>query len=96
MKRPDYYLQTIADLNDSRQLPAKIKIGNNEKQLTKEQIEKHFHSIENYTRKMDNKQDYTNLLCRAMDFELIQDYQSAIEDYTKYRDKTRFMDRLFQ
>ena len=83
LKRPEYYSQAIADLNGSGKLPAKLKIGNDEKQLSKEQIDEHFQSIEKY-KKLDNiSNDHVSLLCRAIDFDLIQDYQSAIEDYNR-------------
>lgn len=88
MKKTNYFVQEIVDINTKRKLPEKIKLGNNDSQLSKEQIEKHFNAIESKTRALKNEGDFILYLSRALDFEMIQDYQSAIEDYGKAIDFT--------
>ncbi|MCQ2194021.1 MAG: tetratricopeptide repeat protein [Paludibacteraceae bacterium] len=83
MKKTNYFVQEITEINAKRQLPKKIQIGNHDTQLSKEQIVEHFHAIEEKTMSIEKNSHYILYLSRAIDFEMIQDYQSAIEDYGK-------------
>ncbi|MBR4840966.1 MAG: tetratricopeptide repeat protein [Paludibacteraceae bacterium] len=81
MKKTNYFVQEIAEINAKHKLPQKIMIGNHDSQLGKEEIEKHFNAIEYKTKNSGEQGDFLLYLSRALDFEMIQDYQSAIEDY---------------
>lgn len=83
MKKTNHFVKEIADLNAKHRLPEKIHLGNSEAQLNKAEIEKHFKAIETKTQLLEKGSDFHLLLSRALDFEMIQDYQSAIEDYGK-------------
>ena len=85
VRRP-YFNKELNKLNKSKELPHVIEITNSELSLTKTQIEQHFASIESWTHRMDDNPSYIHLFGRANDFGLIQDYQSAIEDYNRAAD----------
>ena len=83
IKKVPYFNKELSKLNKSGELPHHLEITNSELPLSKTQIEKHFASIEAWTRKLDGNPHYLYFFGRANDFELIQDYQSAIEDYNR-------------
>ena len=84
VRRPVYYSALIDKVNSTLDLAWKIRATNSEASLNELQVKTHFRSIENYSKKIDEAADNANLYFgRGIDFMLIQDYASAIEDFDK-------------
>ena len=84
VNRPVYYSASIDKANNTLGLSWKIRATNSEVSLNELQVQTHFRSIENFSKKIDQSSDNANLYFgRGVDFMLIQDYASAIEDFEK-------------
>ena len=94
LRRTNYFYYRIDEYNKQRLLPSPLHFTVQEVPLTAELINKHFKSIDNISDKIDNiitigmthkdSIDASNLyFARAMEFALVQDYTSAIDDCTK-------------
>ena len=80
--RPIYYLSTIEKANNNLDLSWKIRATNSEAPLNELQVQTHFRSIENYSKLIDETSNKSNLYFgRGLDYMLIQDYGSAIENF---------------
>ena len=84
VKRAVNYHKFIDDLNRSNELPKRLYITNNESPLTEEQVNYHFALIDSHTSAIvaDSK-DAQRRFSRALDFYLVQDFGSSIEDLTQ-------------
>ena len=79
-----YYSKLIQDLNDSDVLPKALRLTNDEAPLNTLQIDEHFNSINNLSGKIGEDSLNAKLyFARAVDFMLVQDYQSSAEDFAK-------------
>ena len=84
VKKAVHYYAGIDSLNLSKQLPKPLKITNMESPLTEEQVRYHFALIDSHT--SDIVADPNNALkrfMRGMDFYLVQDFDSSIDDFTQ-------------
>jgi tetratricopeptide (TPR) repeat protein len=88
--KPDDIRQTnlfhpvIDSYNKSGKLKSKLKITCNEIPLTSELINRHFENINDASSKlMTNTNDADLYFARALEFALVQDFLSAIEDLNK-------------
>lgn len=79
-----YYNKEIQELNKKNVLSRKLIITNQEVPLDSTQIEIHFASINEYSRLIqDESKDPILYYARGLDFMMIQDISSAIEDFNK-------------
>ena len=82
VNRPVYYSSTVEKANNNLDLSWKIRATNSEASLNELQVQTHFRSIENYSKLIDETNDNANLYFgRGLDYMLIQDYVSAIDNF---------------
>lgn len=78
------FSRLVEDINSSGVLSKVVKLTNDETSLNSLQIEEHFNSINNLSEKIANDTlDAELYFARAIDFMLVQDYQSSIDDLAK-------------
>ena len=83
-KRAVHYYKYIDDLNRAGVLPKRLYITNMESPLTEEQVKFHFALIDTHTSAIvENPKDARTRFSRALDFYLVQDFASSIEDLTQ-------------
>ena len=81
VKRQVNYYKFIETLNNQKVLPSRLIITNEEAPLTEEQATKHFASIDEQTAAIvADPNDVNKRFARSLDFYLVQDFASAIED----------------
>lgn len=79
-----HYHKYIDDLNRSGALPKRLNITNMETPLTEEQVIFHFALVDAHTSAIvEDAKDPRKRFSRAMDFYLVQDFASSIEDLTQ-------------
>ena len=83
MRRTNYYHALVDELNRSELLPAALRFTGQEMALTAEMVNYHFDQITRLTQLMDNQPSAELYFARAMEFAVIKDYASAIDDCTK-------------
>lgn len=83
LRRTNYYHPLVDKLNKSEALPAALKFTNQELTLTAEMVDFHFSEIARLTRLMDERPSAILYFARAMEFAIIKDYASAVDDCTK-------------
>lgn len=92
LRRTNYYHPLIAQLNKSELLPAALRFTDQEIALTAEMVDFHFAEISRLSEYIDNHIDHTQaddnllpymFLARALEFAIVQDYTSAIDDCTR-------------
>lgn len=84
LRRFVYYSQLVDAINKKTVLPKKLRITNSEASLNELQIQEHFRSIDELSGKIANEPVNPDLYFgRAMDYMLVQDFASAIEDFKK-------------
>jgi tetratricopeptide (TPR) repeat protein len=84
LRRTNLYNVTVEDYNLYTPSYSPLRITNNETALTESTINVHFEKINEFSAKIDADADNANLYFqRALEFTLIQDYESAIDDFNK-------------
>lgn len=83
MRRTNYYHPLVEQINKAEMLPAALKFTSQELTLTAEMVDFHFSEIRRLTQLMDTRNDVALYLARAMEFAIIKDYASAVDDCTK-------------
>ena len=84
VKRAVHFYKYIEELNHSKLCPRPLKITNMEAPLTEEQVRFHFALIDSHTSDIvNNAQDAKVRFLRGLDFYLVQDFDSSIEDFTQ-------------
>lgn len=84
IRRTNLYHTVVDEYNKKRLLGAAIKITNNEIPLTSELVNTHFEVINSISSRLDNESFNADLyFYRAVEFALVQDFNSAIEDLNK-------------
>ncbi|MCD8030995.1 MAG: tetratricopeptide repeat protein [Bacteroides sp.] len=79
-----HYHKFIDDLNRSGALPLRLRITNMESPLTEQQVNTHFSLIDTHTATIvEHPANALARFMRAMDFYLVQDFASALEDLTQ-------------
>lgn len=75
-----YFEKTLSDFNRAGLLSRRLKVVCQEPMLDETQVQAHFTSIDNYSRIIAQGGTIISYFGRSLDFMLVQDYQSAIED----------------
>ena len=83
LRRTNYYHPLVDQLNQSEVMPAALKFTSQELTLTAEMVDYHFANINRLTMMMDEAPSAVLYLARAMEFAIIKDYASAVDDCTK-------------
>ena len=81
MRQNIYFERTLSDFNRSGLLSRRLKVVCQEPMLTEDQVTAHFQSINDYSSLLNYGGGATiTFFGRSLDYMLVQDYQSAIED----------------
>ena len=83
LRRTNYYHQLVDELNKAQDLPAALKFTAQELTLTAEMVDYHFANINRLTQSTDEAPTAILYLARAMEFAIIKDYASAVDDCTR-------------
>jgi len=84
IRRTNLFHLYIERYNSQKKLPLPLKITNNELPLTAEMISQHFDAINNISAQLEqNSSDADIYFARAIEFALVQDFKSAIDDLNK-------------
>lgn len=84
VKKTVHFYKAIDALNLAKRLPKPLRITNMEAPLTEEQVKYHFALIDSHTSDIvAHPQDALKRFARGMDFYLVQDFDSSIEDFTQ-------------
>ncbi len=83
LRRTNYYHPLVDLLNKQQVLPAALKFTSQELTLTAEMVDYHFANINRLTRMVEEAPSAVLYLARAMEFAIIRDYASAVDDCTK-------------
>ena len=76
-----YFEKNLSDFNRAGLLSQRLKCVNNEPMLTQAQVRAHFTSIDDYSRLIGlNGGNMISYFGRSLDYMLVQDYQSALND----------------
>lgn len=76
-----YFEKNLSDFNRAGLLSRRLKVVCHEPMLSQAQVQAHFSSIDEYSRLIGlSGGSIINYFGRSLDFQLVQDYQSAIED----------------
>ena len=81
LRRTNYSYAGVDRLNQSHSLPADLNFATQEIPLTADMVNQHFQNISILSDYIDRGQDM--FFARAMEFALVQDYASAIDDATR-------------
>lgn len=95
LRQTNYSHATVDAYNRSAQLPAALRFTTQEVTLTADMVNQHFSQINRLSHQIDlleqmamplstsNQQLCTSYIARAIEFALVQDYSSAIDDITQ-------------
>lgn len=84
VKRSVHYHKYVEELNRSKLFPKPLRITNMEAPLTEEQVRFHFALIDAHTSDVvADEHNAQKRFMRGMDFYLVQDFSSSIDDFTK-------------
>lgn len=78
-----YYDNMVESYNHQMQLNWKLRLTNQEAALNEAQIAIHFSSIDYFSSQIENGATSDAYFGRAIDYMLVQDFSSAIADYTR-------------
>lgn len=83
LRRTNYYHPIVEEVNKNELLPASLRFTNQEVSLTAEMVDFHFSEITRLTNMIEQSPSASLYLARAMEFAIVQDYTSAIDDCTR-------------
>ena len=84
LRRTNYYHPLIELYNKEKKLSSVLKITNSEIPLTEELVTMHFDAIDNISTQLTTETNDADVFFnRAMEFSLVQDFNSAINDLNK-------------
>ena len=83
LRRTTYYHPLVDQLNKSEALPAALRFTSQEMALTAEMVDYHFAQITRLSQMIDEAPNALLYLARAVEFAIVQDYTSAIDDCTR-------------
>lgn len=83
LRRTNYYHPLVDMLNKSEALPAALRFTSQEMALTAEMVDYHFTQITRLSRCLDEAPSALLYMARAIEFAIVQDYTSAIDDCTR-------------
>lgn len=79
-----FFEKSISDFNRAAVLTKRLRPTNSEAPLTQDQIDEHFASIDEFSRRINYAPNNpVSYFGRSLDFMLVQDFQSAIEDLNR-------------
>lgn len=75
------YFKPLEDINKMQFFARNIHLTNNERALSKDEVQRHFNSIEEQSKNIADYPDVLSYrLARAMDFYLVQDFAASMND----------------
>ena len=83
LRRTNYYHPLVEQLNNRSILPAPLRLTSQEIALTAEMVDFHFAEITRLSKQIDEMPSAELFLARAIEFAIVQDYTSAIDDCTR-------------
>ena len=83
LRRTNYYHPLVDQLNQSEALPATLRFTGQEFALTAEMVDFHFSEITRLSQFIDEAPSAILFFARAIEFAIVQDYTSAIDDCTR-------------
>ena len=83
LRSTNYYHQIVDQFNKAQLLPAPMRFTTQELSLTAEMVDHHFNQIAQLTQQIGDTPTARLLFARALEFAVIKDYASAIDDCTK-------------
>ena len=84
VKHTVHFYSFIDSLNQEKVFPRPLRITNMEAPLTEEQVRFHFDLINSHTTEIvESPQDAVKRFMRGLDFYLVQDFASSIDDFTQ-------------
>ena len=83
LRRTNYYHPLVDRLNKSEVLPAALRFTSQEIALTAEMVDFHFSEITRLSQLIDENPTAELFFARAIEFAIVQDYASAIDDCTR-------------
>jgi len=84
IRRTNIYYPALEQYNKEKRASSVLKITNNELALTSELINTHFDAINNISMRLTNENSNPDLFFnRALEFALVQDFSSSIDDLNK-------------
>ena len=84
VKRIVHFHKYIEELNHEKIFPKPLRITNMEAPLTEEQVRFHFALVDSHTSDIvANDKDAKKRFLRGLDFYLVQDFTSSIDDFTQ-------------
>lgn len=83
LRRTNYYHPLVEALNNRNILPATLQFTNQEIALTAEMVDFHFAEINRLSTLIDEAPSAILYFTRAMEFAIIKDFASAVDDCTK-------------
>ena len=83
LRQTNYYHAAVSELNRRQWLPAPLHFVVQEQPLTADLVNLHFQQISQLSDQLDKQLSPALFFARAMEFALVQDYSSAIDDCTQ-------------
>ncbi len=83
LRRTNYYHPLVDQFNKREALPAALRFTSQEIALTAEMVDFHFTEITRLSRQLDEAPTVELFFARAIEFAIVQDYASAIDDCTR-------------
>jgi tetratricopeptide (TPR) repeat protein len=84
LRRTNLFHPLLENYNKTKKIVSALKITNHEIPLSSEQVDRHFETIDALSQKIQNDERNADLyFFRAMEFSLVQDFKSSLEDLNK-------------
>ena len=83
LRRTNYYHPIVERINKSEILPSALRFTSQELTLTAEMVDFHFMEITRFSQQIDIEPTALLYFSRAIEFAIVQDYTSAIDDCTR-------------
>lgn len=83
LRRTNYYHPLVDNMNKREVLPAALRFTSLEMALTAEMVDYHFAQITRLSQLIDEAPNAELYFARAIEFAIVQDYTSAIDDCTR-------------
>lgn len=83
LRRTNYYHPIVERINKSEILPSALRFTSQELTLTAEMVDFHFMEITRFSQQIDIQPTALLYFSRAIEFAIVQDYTSAIDDCTR-------------
>ena len=94
LRQTNYYHASVSELNQSKWLPSPLHFVVQEQPLTADLVNIHFEQISRLSELLDKQLSPALFFARALEFALVQDYSSAIDDCTQALQLTTDRDKM--